>query len=548
VSPAAEGHIPSAASGLREASRGQIAAMGDSDSVDSIRVQLISFLEENSDLLQDSEKMASVRKWDHEKLVGALKSLEAEEQVTNKSMKREGFKLTAEGESYKEAGAPEAQVFAKVKAGNGALTQPELEQALGKAVASLGFTVAMKNRWVSIEKATKAVSCIVDSITDEVQTQLQAVGNSPHGLTKEKIDALKKRKLVAPTSVTAYATARGAKYDPSAKKASADITKEMIDKGTWSSTQFKAVNLEGVKGLPSMGGHLHPLSKVKTEIRQVLTLMGFEEMKTNRWVESSFWNFDSLFQPQQHPARDAHDTFFIGNPSRAQNIPAEYLAAVKEMHEKGGKGSIGWRYDWSEDEARKNILRTHTTAVSARTLCQMAEDYKRTGVFTPKKCFSIDRVFRNETLDATHLAEFHQVEGFVADRNLGLGHLIGVLKEFFARVGISRLRFKPAYNPYTEPSMEIFGYHPQLKKWIEVGNSGVFRPEMLLPMGLPEDVTVVAWGIGLERWAALLYNVRAIKDLFSFQQDVAGSKKNPICWLKRSEDDLKEEEVGSEKK
>merc|ERR1712014_362734 len=133
----------------------------------------------------------------------------------------------------------------------------------------------------------------------------------------------------------------------------------------------------------------------------------------------------------------------IDEPSRAQNIPLDYLNAVKEMHEKGGKGSIGWRYDWSEDEARKNILRTHTTAVSARTLCQMAEEY-----------FSIDRVFRNETLDATHLAEFHQVEGFVADRNLGLGHLIGVLKEFFARVGISKLRYKPAYNPYTEPSME----------------------------------------------------------------------------------------------
>jgi len=207
------------------------------------------------------------------------------------------------------------------------------------------------------------------------------------------------------------------------------------------------------------------------------------------------------------------------------------------MHESGGQGSIGWRYDWSEDEARKNILRTHTTAVSARTLRQLGEDYKRDGYFTPKKYFSIDRVFRNETLDATHLAEFHQVEGLIADRNLGLGHLIGVMKEFFVRVGIDKLRFKPAYNPYTEPSMEVFGFHPQLKKWIEVGNSGVFRPEMLLPMGLPEDVSVVAWGIGLERWAALLYNVRSIKDLFSFQQDIASSKRNPVCWLKRADED-----------
>merc|ERR1712032_1050518 len=265
----------------------------------------------------------------------------------------------------------------------------------------------------------------------------------------------------------------------------------------------------------------HPLQKVKTEIRNVLLLMGFEEMCTNQWVESSFWNFDSLFQPQQHPARDAHDTFFMSEPSRAQNIPPDYLEKVKTMHEKGGNGSIGWRYDWSEDEAKKTILRTHTTAVSARTLVQLADEYKRTGVFTPKKYFSIDRVFRNETLDATHLAEFHPVEGFVADYNIGLGHLIGVLKDFFRRCGIAKLRFKPAYNPYTEPSMEIFGYHPQLKKWIEVGNSGVFRPEMLSPMGLPENVSVIAWGIGVERWAALVYDVRSIKDLFSFQQDLA---------------------------
>merc|ERR1712113_1342255 len=113
---------------------------------------------------------------------------------------------------------------------------------------------------------------------------------------------------------------------------------------------------------------------------------------------------------------------------------------------------------------------------------------------------------------------------------------IGVLKDFFARVGYSKLRFKPAYNPYTEPSMEIFGYHPIMEKWIEVGNSGVFRPEMIRPMGIPDDVSVIAWGIGVERWAALLYNVSSIKELFSFNQDLGASKRNPICWLKRADD------------
>ncbi|NXY65984.1 SYFA ligase, partial [Callaeas wilsoni] len=131
-----------------------------------------------------------------------------------------------------------------------------------------------------------------------------------------------------------------------------------------------------------------------------------------------------------------------------------------------------YRYEWKAEEARKNLLRTHTTSASARALFQLARQEK----FTPVKYFSIDRVFRNESLDATHLAEFHQVEGVVADRGLTLGHLMGILRQFFTKLGISQLRFKPAYNPYTEPSMEVFSYHEGLKKWVEVGNSGVFRP------------------------------------------------------------------------
>lgn len=154
----------------------------------------------------------------------------------------------------------------------------------------------------------------------------------------------------------------------------------------------------------------------------------------------------------------------------------------------------------------------------------------KTGVFQPRKFFSIDRVFRNETLDATHLCEFHQVEGWVADRGIGLGHLIGVLREYFRRQGITNLRFKPAYNPYTEPSMEIFGFHPGLKKWIEVGNSGVFRPEMLLPMGLPEDVTVIAWGVALERPVMINYGFDNIRDLFGFKQDLSLSRTAAMPW------------------
>jgi len=138
-------------------------------------------------------------------------------------------------------------------------------------------------------------------------------------------------------------------------------------------------------------------------------------------------------------------------------------------------------------------------------------------------------VFRNETLDATHLAEFHQIEGLVAGRNLSLAHLKGIIHQFFKRMGMTQLRFKPAHNPYTEPSMEIFSYHPGLKRWVEIGNSGIFRPEMLRPMGLPEDVQVIAWGLSLERPAMIMYGVKNIRDLFGHKVDIESVRRNPIC-------------------
>ncbi len=300
----------------------------------------------------------------------------------------------------------------------------------------------------------------------------------------------------------------------------------------WSELSFKGVNLKAM-GASVQGGSLHPLLKVRAELRRILMDMGFEEMPTNKWVESSFWNFDALFQPQSHPARDAHDTFFMKEPCSTNSVPEEYYDIVKATHETGGFGSIGYGCNFKREEAMKNLLRTHTTAISAQMLHRLANPPLQAngekGEFVPKKYFSIDRVFRNEAMDATHLCEFHQVEGLVADRNLTLGHLIGVIRTFFERIGISQLRFKPAYNPYTEPSMEIFGYHPELKKWTEIGNSGMFRPEMLRPMGLPADVRVIAWGLSLERPTMIKYRIENIRDLFGHKADLPKQRNAPIA-------------------
>ena len=159
--------------------------------------------------------------------------------------------------------------------------------------------------------------------------------------------------------------------------------------------------------------------------------------------------------------------------------------------------------EWDVAESQKLLLRTHTTAVSSNILYLLAQEKE----FKPKKYFSIDRVFRNETVDATHLAEFHQIEGAVIDKNLTLGDLIGFMEAFFGKLGIENIRFKPAYNPYTEPSMEIFSFHKGLNSWVEIGNSGMFRPEMLRPMGFSEDVRVLGFGLSLERPTMIKYGI-----------------------------------------
>lgn len=335
-----------------------------------------------------------------------------------------------------------------------------------------------------------------------------------------------------------YDIQRGQNFQTTIEKPETDLNAEMITRGTWRTKKFKEYNFNA-KGIAPDRGHLHPLLKVREQFRQIFLEMGFEEMSTNNFVESSFWCFDTLFVPQKHPARDLQDTFYISDPAECKDIPRDYMERIRSVHENGGDcGSIGYQYEWKESETRKNVLRTHTTAVSARMLYRAAQEFKRSSgasgddkEFKPLKFFSIDRVFRNETLDATHLAEFSQIEGVVADRNLTLGHLMGMIKAFFEKLGINDIRFKPTYNPYTEPSMEMYSWHSGFGKWVEIGNSGLFRPEMLKPMELPDDINVLGWGLSLERPTMIKYGISNIRDLVGHKIDLQMVYDNPVCIL-----------------
>jgi len=458
---------------------------------------------------------------EHQKIVGAIKSIEAiGEIILVESKSDKDYTCSEEGLEIAAAGSHECRLLAWLPKEGSSV---DAVKAAFPNTANVALGAALKAKWV--RKDGSLVVPLQAQPEDVVQTHMAAVkGGEAKKLHDKQLKDYKRRKLIKESDVTVFRAVKGPRFTLDVVRQEAELTKEMIESGSWKDAQFKPYNFNAKGKREQRPGYLHPLMQLRTEFRNIFLEMGFCEMPTNAYVESAFWNFDALFQPQQHPARDAHDTFYVSDPQSTIRVPREYMERVAEVHSKGGYGSSGYRYDWSLEEARKNLLRTHTTAVSARMLHQLAQEG-----FRPAKLFSIDRVFRNETLDATHLAEFQQIEGVVADYGLSVRHLIGLISAFFRKIGIERLRFKATYNPYTEPSMEVFSYHKGLGKWVELGNSGIFRPEMLRPMGLPEGVSVLGFGLSLERPAMIKFGSNNIRELVGPKVRLEHVFANPVC-------------------
>ncbi|PUU83729.1 tRNA synthetases class II core domain (F)-domain-containing protein [Tuber borchii] len=465
-------------------------------------------------------------------LKGALDSLQSREMLVYETLDREEPVLTEEAEGIVRDGSHEAKVYQAVCAAMDGIKISELPRIVGGTTAKVGQGKAFKEGWITKDgdRLLKKASSIRDTTRDQLQL-IKAKQNMPEPAL---LAELKKRKLLTVQKRISFKINKGPKFALEVVKEETDLTAEMIASGAWKDKSFKPYNFSAL-GAHTLSGALHPLNKVRSEFRNIFFEMGFTEMPTNRFVETGFWNFDTLFVPQQHPARDLQDTFYISDPAIADKprddetgeFLAEYWENVREVHQEGKFGSLGYRYPWKEEESLRLVLRTHTTAISANMLHKLAKNPR------PARYFSIDRVFRNETVDATHLAEFHQVEGVIADYNLTLGDLIGFMQEFFQKMGVHRLRFKPAYNPYTEPSMEIFGYHEGLGKWVEIGNSGMFRPEMLESMGLPKDMRVHGWGLSLERPTMIRYKVNNIRELVGHKVDLNFVESNAAVRLDR---------------
>jgi phenylalanyl-tRNA synthetase alpha chain len=296
---------------------------------------------------------------------------------------------------------------------------------------------------------------------------------------------------------------------PIVKGVVTQLTPEIIKTGEWKKAKLQKydVSLPTPKVYP---GKRHFMQQLIDYIRKVWLEMGFKEM-TGPILEVSFWNFDALFQPQDHPARDLADTLYVKIPEKGRLPNKELVEIVKTTHENGWTtGSMGWQYEWDEEFAKKCVLRTHTTSLSARTLASLKRDIENA---LPVKYFAVGRVFRNETLDWKHLIEFHQTEGIVVSEDVNFKHLLGYLEEFFTKLGFEKARFRPSYFPYTEMSTEVEIWHPEHKEWVELGGAGIFRPEVVKPL-LGIDIPVLAWGLAVERLMMLNYDIEDIRELY----------------------------------
>ena len=281
------------------------------------------------------------------------------------------------------------------------------------------------------------------------------------------------------------------------------LTSEILKSGKWKNENFTQIDVTShVRTL--LMGRTHPLTDIIAEIREIFVSMGFSEIEGST-IQSCFWNFDVLFTPQDHPARDMQDTFYMSNLID-DDIDSVISNKVSDFHKNE------WNYDWNLEKSKKTVLRTHTTPVTIKYLSENKPTYGR--------IFSIGRVFRNEKMSYKHLMEFHQIEGIVIGESISLRDLMGLQKQFYSKLGIEKVKFWPTYFPYTEPSLQSMVYIDKIGKWIELFGMGMFRPEVTQSIGMVNNV--LAWGGGLERIAMIRYGLDDVRELYD----------NKLSWLR----------------
>ena len=427
------------------------------------------------------------------------------------------YALTDEGKRFLETGLPEEMAF-KLAAKNGDIPTAELIEELGGkdgkiAIAQLARLGIKPSGGVVSVKGKDSLKDIFRKRTLFLSGLPQSAASDPelldHFRKREDIISEKKRMERIVTLTDAGLKLSG---QVSTEDQVSEITPDLLKNGTWRGRDFRRYDLNAlVERINS--AVFHPITFLKDRVRRIFLEMGFTEM-TGHYVEYAGWNMDALFIPQDHPARDMQDTFYIDADREIPFEDKEVLKIFQEAHEKGVEEYSGWGYHWDVEKAKQLVLRTHTTVSTIHYL------YKHKDA--PQAAFSVEKVFRHESVDWKHLAELHQIEGTYYAKDASLSTLFWLMKEFYGRLGFHDLKFIPSYYPYTEPSLDVV-----VKingKEMELGGSGVFRPEVTRPLGLKEPV--VAWGLGLERLAMIYYGLDDIRDIY--RTDIDWLRKFPL--------------------
>lgn len=449
-----------------------------------IEKKIISSLKENSK--QSPESLEKSTKLSPDQIRRGIEWLKLKDLAIVNESKTSLISLGKNGLESIEKGLPERRLLNSLKDGPKKLS--DLQKQLGP-VFGPAMGLARKNNWVKSDSD----SISINNAPAEMPAEkiIQQIGKEK--IPKEKIDQsnlsilLKRPDFV----IEEIVKTKEISLSDSAK------TLELSDSSG-------AIDVEA-KVPQVFVARTHPLKDTIDEIREIFVTLGFSEIIGNM-TQSSFWNFDALFTPQDHPARELQDTFYLDGISAKKIATPEQIRKVSDSHKKN------WRYQWDINEARKMVLRTHTTCVTIKHLAETKPDEARV--------FSLGRVFRNEKVSYKHLVEFNQIEGVVVGKNATLRDLMGIQREFYKRIGITKIKFWPTFFPYTEPSLQTMVYNERLGKWVELFGMGIFRPEVTKPLGITKPV--LAWGGGIERIAMLKYGLDDVREFYN----------NNLNWLR----------------
>jgi len=461
----------------------------------------------------------------------AALTLSTENLVSLHSQKYRVVSLTEEGKNYAKVGVPERLLTrALIKLGG----QAEVEEATREAkleakLLPIALGWLKKKGWGMIKDQKCLLTAKAEPPLGNDERLLSLISERGSVVVeqlsrelKDAVNVLRGRKLVE-LEEKAYRelelTEKGWETIRRGLEIFEEVTQltpELIMTKRWKTVKLTKFDV-AAPGPSAPMGKAHPLQQIIKRAREIFLEMGFTEIR-GPLVETAFWNFDALFQPQDHPAREMMDTFYLANPKLGRLPREKIVEGVAKTHEDGWvTGSKGWGYQWSREEARKLVLRTHTTAETIK--------YLATHKKPPIKVFSVDRVYRNEQVTYKNIAEFHQIEGIVVGKKVTLRDLMGTLKTFYTKFGLEKIEFWPCYFPYTEPSAQAMVYHPKLKRWMELCGMGMFRPEVLAPMGI--KYPVLAWGGGLERLAMIELGLDDIRMLYG--NNLGWLRRTPLC-------------------